>query len=131
MPFIGWNMKLNNYVGLKRGDRAGIKQMMDECRSHLQNNNSIYIFPEGTRSTTGELGKFRQGAFVLAKENETDILPVIIKNTDKLLVKNKFNTKGKIRLEITILPPVIFATFKDKSSQEITRLVREEFVKGL
>ncbi len=127
LPFIGWNMFLNHYIGIKRGDKRGIKKMMNECTKHLQNKNSIYMFPEGTRSTTDEIGKFRNGAFTLAKENKVDIVPIKIKNTDKIYDKNGF-LLNDITLKIAIYAPITYESFKNKPVQQIAKETRDLFV---
>jgi len=67
LPFIGWNMTLNRYIKLKRGDRKSIQKMMTECEKMISKGNSLYFFPEGTRSKTGIIKPFKPGAFILAK----------------------------------------------------------------
>ena len=65
IPFIGWNMVLNKYVGIKRGDKESITKMMRQCESILEQGCSLFFFPEGTRSKTGELRTFKPGAFII------------------------------------------------------------------
>lgn len=76
VPFLGWIMGMANYVLLDRKDPRSQFKMMRSCEHYLENNVSIAIFPEGTRSKTGELGKFRDGAAMLAKKKGVKILPV-------------------------------------------------------
>ena len=68
VPFIGWNMYLNRYIKLKRGDKKGIAEMFADCERALAEGNSLFVFPEGTRSETGSLKPFKSGAFILAKK---------------------------------------------------------------
>src|SRR5213594_635414 len=49
VPFIGWNMALNRYIKLRRGDKSSAQQMMRACKRALADGNSIMMFPEGTR----------------------------------------------------------------------------------
>ena len=61
VPCIGWNMSLNGYVKLKRGDKASIIEMMADCDRLLGEQNSNMMFPEGTRTPTGRMRAFHPG----------------------------------------------------------------------
>ena len=74
VPCIGWNMTLNRYIPLRRGDKGSIVQMLRDCREALAAGNSIMMFPEGTRSPDGRLRSFKTGAFELAKQAYKPIL---------------------------------------------------------
>lgn len=78
LPFIGWNMTLNRYIPLKRGDRESVLEMLALCRKALAEGSSIFMFPEGTRSDTGELRPFKPGAFQVALDAKVPILPVVV-----------------------------------------------------
>src|SRR6266446_3739981 len=47
VPCIGWNMSLNRYIKLRRGDKSSAQTMMRECEQALAAGNSIMMFPEG------------------------------------------------------------------------------------
>lgn len=49
IPCVGWNMALNRYIRLRRGNPESIARMMDACAHTLAAGSSIMIFPEGTR----------------------------------------------------------------------------------
>src|SRR5438309_878474 len=66
LPFIGWNMTLNGYVGVVRGQRESVVKMLGECEAWLDRGVPVLLFPEGTRSPDGEVKAFKDGAFVLA-----------------------------------------------------------------
>src|SRR5213078_5024458 len=81
IPLIGWNMALNRYVSLRRGDRMSITKMMEACERTLAAGSSIMMFPEGTRSPDGRLRAFKPGAFELALRTRTPLLPIVIEGT--------------------------------------------------
>jgi 1-acyl-sn-glycerol-3-phosphate acyltransferase len=64
------------------------------------------IFPEGTRSTEGQIGFFRRGAFQLALTAKVPILPVIIDGTGEILPKHGLLFGGFHRITIKVLDPV-------------------------
>ncbi len=131
IPLIGWNMSLNRYIKLKRGDRASVVRMMQECQETLANGNSIMMFPEGTRSPDGRLRAFKTGAFELAKAAGTPILPIILEGTANALPKRGFVLQGRHPIRITILDEVPAASFAEESVDALTARMRELIAKHL
>ena len=131
LPFIGWNMSLNRYIKLKRGDQAGTASMFADCENSLSQGNSIFIFPEGTRSTTGELKPFKPGAFIIAKKMAVPILPVVISGTNAALPKHSLNFHGRQHMRIRTLEPIPAEQFATMSVEDLTEMVRTRVANGL
>ena len=125
LPVVGWNMMLNGYVKLKRGDKESIKKMMHECEQLVLKGCSIFFFPEGTRSSAGELKPFKPGAFALARKMKKDILPLVIEGTSSALPKHTLRLTGRKEMCIRVLDEVPYAEFAEKSPQETADYVRE------
>lgn len=125
LPLIGWNMVLNQYVKLIRGDKESIKQMYARCEELIAQGNSIFIFPEGTRSPTGKLRPFKPGAFVLAKKMKVPILPVAINGTKEALPKYSMSYHGRQEITIEVLDEIPYERFKDMEVEELAELVRK------
>jgi len=130
-PLIGWNMVLNRYVKLKRGDRESIAQMLKECEVHLDEGSTIFMFPEGTRSPDGEIKAFKLGAFQLAHKKKVPILPIVISGTSKALPKYTINFTGVQKLYIKIFKEIPYAAFKDLSVEETAEMVRQFMITNL
>lgn len=132
LPFIGWNMYLNQYIKLKRGDKKAIARMFERCKKALSAGCSVYLFPEGTRSKTETLRPFKTGAFILAKEMKRTILPIVIKGTRKALPKHSLNFHGRQHMIIHILDPIphdVFANLTVEETSEMVKAVIEEGMK--
>ncbi|SDT84861.1 lysophospholipid acyltransferase family protein [Desulfobacula phenolica] len=125
LPFIGWNMVLNGYVKLRRGDKDSVRQMMDQCEKLLKQNISIILFPEGTRSKTGRVKPFKPGAFILAKKMKKSILPLVINNTKNALPKHSLMIQGKQWMEIRVLDEIPFSTFEHMEIDDIAKMVQK------
>lgn len=79
----------------------GLETMLPKLRSLIDRGYSIVVYPEGTRSSDGSIGRFHQGAFYLANQLKTDILPIVSYGAGKVLPKRgKLLRKGPIRIEI-------------------------------
>lgn len=130
VPFIGWNMRLNRYIPLRRGDKASVLAMLASCRQNLAAGSSVMLFPEGTRSKTQELRPFKAGAFELAKELALPLLPILLVGTRQALPKHGLLC-GRARMAIRILPPVLPSELANLSPQDAAEQVRSLFVQQL
>jgi 1-acyl-sn-glycerol-3-phosphate acyltransferase len=124
IPCVGWNMSLNRYIKLRRGNKASIMQMMRACRATLAEGNSIMMFPEGTRSPSGLMRGFKPGAFQLAVESKAAILPIVLRGTSDALPKKGFVLQGRHDITVTVLDPLPHAAFAHLPSREVTARVR-------
>jgi len=131
LPFIGWNMRLNRYIKLNRGDKAGTARMFANCEKALAQGNSIFMFPEGTRSKTGELKPFKPGAFILAKRMGVPILPVVISGTNAALPKHSLNFHGRQQMRIKLLDPIPAGAFSDMPVEALAEMVRRRIAHNL
>ena len=123
LPWIGWNMSLNGYIKLKRGDRASIVQMLESCEKALAGGNSIMMFPEGTRSPTGKMRNFKTGAFEIAIRTRTPLQPILIQGTADALPKRGFVVRGRHPIRVTFLDPIPPESFAHLSPEELARQV--------
>jgi 1-acyl-sn-glycerol-3-phosphate acyltransferase len=123
IPIIGWNMRLNEYIELRRGDGASIATMLRACRETLGAGNSIMMFPEGTRSPNGELRKFKMGAFELAKDSHRPLLPIIVRGTASALPKKGLILRGRHEIQIEVLDAVSYESFADEPAEELTQRI--------
>ncbi len=128
IPFIGWNMILNRYIKLKRGDKESVTQMMIDCEKTISRGSSIYFFPEGTRSYNGMVKEFKTGAFILAHKMKIPVLPVVINGSKNALPKHSLNFHGKHRIGIEVLDEFPYEAFKQLSVEETARKVREMII---
>ena len=80
IPFLGWFMAASGTVFLDRGNRNSTRSaFVGAAREIAENKQSVFIFPEGTRSNTSEptLLEFKKGAFHLAIQAKVPIVPVV------------------------------------------------------
>ena len=131
VPAIGWNMSLNRYIKLRRGDRASVEKMMQLCEQALVEGNSIMMFPEGTRSPDGNLKAFKPGAFSIAQRAQAAILPIVVEGTARALPKHGFLLRGPHAIRIRILDAIPYSSFAGASVEALTQRVRDVFVAEL
>jgi 1-acyl-sn-glycerol-3-phosphate acyltransferase len=106
VPFVGWNMWINDYVPIWRGDRESIRKMMQHCRAHLARGTPVLLFPEGTRSSDGHLQAFKDGAFRLAHEANVPVIPMVVTGTSDALPKHGLVLRHRMDARVTVLDPI-------------------------
>lgn len=131
VPLIGWNMYLNQYIRLKRGDRKSVEQMMADAEKSLSEGNSILIFPEGSRSPDGKVKPFKPGAFILAQKMQVPILPIVISGTNAALPKYSIDFHGSHDIGIRVLPEIPYETFSAMTVAENADMVRQIIISEL
>ncbi len=87
IPFVGWGMKIAGDIPLVRGSAQSIKRAMRRAGDYVAQGMPVLFFPEGTRSQTGELLPFKDGAFRLALEQQASLLPMAVWGTRDALTK--------------------------------------------
>jgi len=106
LPFIGWNMRLNRYVSLVRGDPDSIGRMMLACERWLDRGVPVLLFPEGTRSPDGEVKAFKDGAFRLSLAKGCPLIPIVLAGTADVLPKHGLVLRGRADCRVRVLEPV-------------------------
>lgn len=75
-PFLGWYIKSVGMIFVKRGSSKAAHNSLMKAGELIRNGKSVVLFPEGTRSRDGAIGRFKKGAFHIALEAGVEIIPV-------------------------------------------------------
>jgi 1-acyl-sn-glycerol-3-phosphate acyltransferase len=128
IPFIGQFMLLHGDILIPRDKpRKAVAMMMNDGRMWLtQRRVSVAIFPEGTRSKTGEIGQFKTGAFALAKEAGVGILPVVLSGSRVVGKRGKLPLRHDFRVQV--LAPVSAEEVAGKDPKEVMEQTRERMI---
>ena len=87
LPILVRAFDLAGFVPLERGNREQSLPAIERAAEALRDGNSFLIFPEGTRSRTGELLPFKKGGFIMAIKGQAPIVPVAISGTREAMRK--------------------------------------------
>ncbi len=85
-PFYGFLIRRAGFLPVS----LGWEQLIPRLREKVEQGYSIAVFPEGTRSPDGRIGRFHRGAFLMARELGLDILPVYLHGFGYVLPKQYF-----------------------------------------
>lgn len=131
VPFMGPLLTIHGDIPIERGNATkAMAKVLRLGKLWISRGATIAIFPEGTRSKTGEINRFKAGAFTLAKEAGVEILPVVMTGT------NEYFRKGWLvnwhnRVAIRVLKPVSIEEVAAKEVAELSTEVRERMVLSL
>lgn len=76
VPFVGSACKAAGHIFVKRGNSAAAVQSLKEAEQVLHGGVCTVIFPEGTRSNDGQVGRFKRGALQIALDLKLPIVPI-------------------------------------------------------
>jgi len=126
IPFIGWNMGLNGYIPIERSRGRSKLQMMDKAAESIRDGNSVILFPEGTRSPNGNLQPYKTGAFRLALDTHSAILPIVVKDTHSAIKKGGLRIHKNDHIKLVVLDPIPYESFQQFDSKELAHLVHSK-----
>jgi 1-acyl-sn-glycerol-3-phosphate acyltransferase len=123
LPIVSTWMRLMGCIVIDRGDLRQSAGAIARGIRDLKAGRSLVVFPEGTRSKSGRLQRFKEGSFKLATRSGVAIVPLTIDGSHRLLEGNRGRIRpGMIRLHIH--PPVILADLDAGQRKDPADLVR-------
>ena len=130
VPFMGWLLPIHGDIPIERGNAsAAMAKVIRDGKLWLSRGASVAIFPEGTRSKTGEINRFKAGAFNLAAEAKVDVLPIVMTGTNEMIKGWKVNWRN--RVAIRVMPAVKADVVAATDTKELMQQVRESMVAEL
>lgn len=128
IPYIGQLLSIHGDIAIDRSKGAdSMRKVTEQGKMWIGRGVSIAMFPEGTRSKSGEMGRFKQGAFALAKEAGVEILPVVMHGTRDVLKKN-FMVNWRNRLSVSVLSPISVDKVQTMQTAELIDYTRTMMV---
>lgn len=127
-PVIGWLMQMVGDIKLVRSSPGSRMAVLDQMADRLNKKVAVMVFPEGTRSRDGDLGRFRDGAFRVAQQAGVPVLPLAVLGTRDALVKHDWRF-GVSHAEVRVLEPIPYDP--DRTVAELRELARAEISAAL
>ncbi len=128
IPVINALMWLIHCVKIDRANPRDAIKAIGKGVENVKNGHPMMIFPEGTRSKTGEIGEFKAGSFKIATRSKCKVVPVVIKNTRQALEDAHYF--GIVPVYVQILPAIDTATLTDEEIRALPQRVEDEIKKA-
>ena len=131
VPFMGPLLTIHGDIPIERGNPSvAMAKVLTLGKLWLSRGASVAIFPEGTRSKTGEINRFKMGAFNLAKEANVEILPIVMTGTNKMFRKG-WLVNWTNHVAIRVMKPISVEEVAATDVKDMAQKVREQMVDEL
>ncbi len=126
IPFFGWYLKKAGYFPIDRKIVLSVYKTVEVMEKIFSEGDSVLIFPEGTRSKTGQLGAFKRGSLVTALETGCPVIPVSISGSYNIMPRGSL-LAWPCPVRVTISPPVYITSEEeyDDKVKEIRNTVEK------
>jgi 1-acyl-sn-glycerol-3-phosphate acyltransferase len=130
IPIFGRGMRGAGYISIDRSNHKSAIRSLDRAAANIRNGTSVIIFPEGTRSSDGQLMTFKKGGFFLAVDAGVPIIPLVILGTREIMPKGRMSIQSR-PVHIRFLPAVDTRGYSRKSKDQLLERVRSDMLAAL
>jgi len=120
---MGWAMTRVGYIPINRSNPKSAYRSLLLAAKKVEDGTSVLIFPEGTRQSPNQLGKFKKGGFILAVKSGRPLVPVSISGSAAVLPKKSFSIKPGL-IDIVVGKPIPTGRISAKTVEPLMEQVR-------
>ena len=122
IPFMGWHLQRTGHVLVDRSNPgAGVVRKMKRL---VDEGHSLIVFPEGTRSTDGSVGRFKGGSFIIALQSGLPVVPISVIGSRHVMFRGDLMVRpGRVR--VIVHEPIETRSVPREAVREFASSVRE------
>ena len=122
IPFMGWHLQRTGHVLVDRSNPgAGVVRKMKRL---VDEGHSLIVFPEGTRSTDGSVGRFKGGSFIIALQSGLPVVPISVIGSRHVMFRGELMVRpGRVR--VIVHEPIETRSVPREAVREFASSVRE------
>ena len=113
IPFVGTACAVAGHIFVDRSNPRAALQSIEYIKAELVDGISTVIFPEGTRTKTGQMGRFKQGAFKIAMDLNLPVVPISLSGFHQAMPSGSYFINPHARVHLHIGKPVDLSQFED------------------
>jgi len=129
IPILSQGMRASGMLRIDRGNSEQAKKVLDRAITTIKEGCSVIIFPEGTRSKTGEIQNFKKGGFILAMNGKIPILPMAISGAHHIVTKGYILRKSG-QIKVKFLKEIGTEGIEYEKRNELVDLTRQQIIAG-
>ncbi|MFO7769009.1 MAG: lysophospholipid acyltransferase family protein [bacterium] len=128
IPVFGWLLRMEGFVPVDRSSQRRARRSLRPASERIGGGTRVFVFPEGTRSRTGEPGPFKTGAFRLAIQAGVPVVPLAMVGAGEVLRPKSMRVKeGEVTLVVG--PPIETGGLGEEDRHEVRRRA-ETWIRG-
>lgn len=127
IPLFGTVLTLIGMILIDRSNRADAMRSMRAAGMKIRSGKHVVTFPEGTRSSTGEVGIFKRGSFIMALAGDVPVVPVAITGSRDVLKKGSYTIKPG-RITVTYGEPLYPSNFESSDPDSFANEARRQVI---
>lgn len=124
IPLFGLTLKTNEFLCIDRQNKIQAIADLEKAKEKMKSGIILWVAPEGTRSSTGELLPFKKGVFHLALDTKATIIPVGINSTHRVLPAKTWNFSPNEIVNVHVGEPIDTSNYTEKERHILMELVR-------
>jgi 1-acyl-sn-glycerol-3-phosphate acyltransferase len=129
IPIAGWFLYFGGHIPIERSRAFRARRSLSLAAERIRKGTSVVVFPEGTRNPSGDLGAFKKGSFVLARESGVPIVPVSLAGVADLAGRGLLRARAG-RVRVTVHAPIPTVGVDDAHLDDLVEAVRSAIRHG-
>ncbi|HCO67423.1 MAG TPA: 1-acyl-sn-glycerol-3-phosphate acyltransferase [Dysgonomonas sp.] len=122
IPFVGKASEIAGHVFVDSSNAKAMARTIDLAEKELKKGTSMVIFPEGARTYTGKLTRFKKGAYIIAKQMQLPIVPITLNGPFDVLKIHSRRLRFGMPMEIIVHDPI---ETKGLADEDIPAIIKE------
>jgi 1-acyl-sn-glycerol-3-phosphate acyltransferase len=129
IPLFGWALALGGHPIVDRGNRERAVASLRRAAERVREGTHVVIFPEGTRSESGEMRSFKSGGFHLAIQAQVPIVPVTVSGSRRITPKRSLRIESGV-VKVVYGKPIETAGLRIEDREALKQQVRAAIAAG-
>jgi putative phosphoserine phosphatase/1-acylglycerol-3-phosphate O-acyltransferase len=130
LPVFGQLFSLADVIYVDRANTAKAVEALASGVEKLRNGISVVIAPEGTRSVTPTVGRFKKGPFRMAMDAGVPVVPIVLRNSGELMWRDSQVARSGT-VEVVVHPPIHVTDWSLDELDKRVAEVRELYIQTL
>ncbi|WP_255489421.1 1-acyl-sn-glycerol-3-phosphate acyltransferase [Dysgonomonas sp. 216] len=130
IPFVGKASEIAGHIFVNQSSLKSMKETITKAEQELKKGDSITIFPEGSRTKDGTMGRFKKGAFIIAQQMQLPVVPLTLNGPFNVMkIHTYLINPGK--MELIIHDPIPTQGMTEDDIPELLNKTHNEVHSGL